>query len=225
MTFPMPYIPAMSSSGYTCEIVDSVGLSAVHGDQYYPTGISAGDLLIGIALSGTGQTFNGRGFTLLKSAVNTGFGILCAKIANGTETGPIGKFTNSYVYTSGCIAFRFQAPLVGFSVPSGGASGSASASGTGTTGTISLPGTTKGTQPKIVIASFASSSVQPGDATPSVTFSGSGFVSTAMSFSDSVKARSLAFFPGDTDQDVTAKTTNAAAYVGMVVGAIIDLEF
>lgn len=159
------------------DVVDSAW--AENGRVSWPSGIVKGDLLLGYHLSDANAVFSGNGgltsFIVRHnvSPAASGTGIICGKVADGTESGAIGGLSNqSSPYFEVIEVLRFNRPVASVSAvqAEGQVRNAAPADAV-------LSSDVAGTPAKFVIASFAARD----------TFNGNGTFTGGSDFSNEYK--------------------------------------
>ena len=183
----------------------------------FPADVQAGDLLIGATNTDLDTTFRGAsGFTSAKFFSNSGSSALCYKIADGTETGSIGGFTNvSTPFVEAVVVLRFNKAITGVSVgDTDGARYPGAVTGVALAGAAS-----DDTKARLAIMLFASSGTF---ANADISFTGSGFTPATYGSTSNLKTRIKLWPAGVAGENLTAGMDDMGTD-NAVWGAILEL--
>lgn len=181
MTFPRPYIPPVGLTNVT--LVARVEAKYPATGNNYPSGIQAGDLIIGRATSYQATTFRAAcGLTkMLEVKTSPNYVYIGFKIADGTEGGTLCQMVSNYLLGEVVEVFRFNKPLTG-AIDPGISAGSSRRSTSLPPLVTCLTGSYGGTPPLMAFCAYLSGDFSGTSLTypaGGILFGGSGGGSTA----------------------------------------------
>ena len=207
----------VSQIGFT----EAFGFGSPSGVPAYPTGIKAGDFLLGLTNTDPNTTFrSASGFTNQWFHSDNGSTGLFTKLATGAESGAIGGFTNyAYPLSEVCVLLRGNVPITKITRVAGLYGGYRSA---GQPTTLTIAGTTSNTaKARLAIVAFACNGTFNN---ANIAFNGTGFDSTNYSVGTTLMKTRIAFWPaGTVGQDLSATKYDTGSD-NAVWGAIFELN-